>query len=99
MVIKPRPPIWIKRSSPSCPKKDQCVKVSTRIRPVTQEALVAVNRAVRNGVTVPSLDERGSISSSVPAMIRRKKPTAISCMPDKCLKVLRNMVFVCPPEL
>lgn len=48
----------------------------------TQLALVAVKRAVRNGVTSRCLEETGSIRSSAPIRIRMKNPRAISCIPD-----------------
>lgn len=86
MVMKPRPPIWMSTSTTACPKNDQCVPVSTMTRPVTQLALVAVKREGIKPVTSPVAEETGSIKSSVPTMMTRKKPRAIvwtdvSCLP------------------
>ena len=82
MVIKPRPPIWIRTNKTSCPKMLQWVKVSTRTRPVTQVALVEVKRAVINGVHSPFRLETGSIRSMVPIKMSNRKPSAIICVPD-----------------
>ena len=46
---------------------------------VTQEAEVAVNRASRNGAEWPSAEEKGSISSRVPARMIMPKPRAMIC--------------------
>lgn len=49
-VINPRPPSWIIARMTTCPNRVQCAQVSTRIRPVTQDAEVAVKRQVRRSV-------------------------------------------------
>ena len=59
--------------------------VSTITRPVTQLALVAVNREGMKPVAVPSAEETGSISRSAPAMMTRKKPRAMVCTDVSCL--------------
>ena len=50
----------------TCPNKVNCVSVSTTIRPVTQVADVAVNRAVMGPQLTPDRDEMGSINNSAP---------------------------------
>ena len=66
MVMNPSPPIWMSSSTMACPKPDQYVAVSTRTRPVTQEALTEVKSAVTKPVASPLRDEAGSMSSIVP---------------------------------
>ena len=53
MVMKPRPPSWMSRRITAWPKPVQYVAVSTRTRPVTQEALTAVKSAVTKPVAFP----------------------------------------------
>ena len=55
-VINPRPPSWIIARMTTCPNRVQCAQVSTRIRPVTQDAEVAVKRAGERigGLPVPA---------------------------------------------
>ena len=53
MVMKPRPPSWMSRRMTVWPKPVQYVAVSTRTRPVTQEALTAVKSAVTKPVAFP----------------------------------------------
>ena len=54
------------------------------VSPVTQVALVAVNRQLRKGSTCPSRLDTGSISSRVPVMMIRKNPYAMNCVCDIC---------------
>ena len=49
-VRVPRPPTKMPTRMTSWPKKDQCTAVETTVRPVTQTADTAVNRAWCNGV-------------------------------------------------
>lgn len=52
-VMKPRPPSWMSVRITSWPKTVQLVNVSRTTRPVTQVALVEVNRASRNPAGSP----------------------------------------------
>ena len=47
--------------------------VSTRTRPVTQVAEVAVKRAVKGLVNLPEADEKGIISKTAPTIITARK--------------------------
>ena len=77
-VINPRPPSWIIARMTTCPNRVQCAQVSTRIRPVTQDAEVAVKRQVSGSVACPSRLATGSMSSSVPSkMITPKEETTM----------------------
>lgn len=64
----------MRRSSTACPKNVNCVQVSRTTRPVTQVALVAVNRA-STSPSRPCLLAMGRLSSSVPAAITSRKLT------------------------
>ena len=64
MVMKPNPPIWIMVMMTIWPKRLHCVQVSATTSPVTQEALVAVNRAPRKSIPCLLLLETGSITLS-----------------------------------
>ena len=64
----------------SWPNKDHWLQVSATTRPVTQDALVAVNRQFKNGSDCPSLLAKGSISKSVPVIMTQKNPYAINCV-------------------
>ena len=44
-VMIPSPPSWMRSRTYACPHVVKYVAVSTTMRPVTQTALVAVNRA------------------------------------------------------
>ncbi|GAB5616410.1 hypothetical protein JCM31739_12350 [Faecalimonas canis] len=50
-VINPIPPTCIRPRMTACPKKDQCVYVSTLINPVTQVAEVAVKNPVKKSAS------------------------------------------------
>ena len=67
-VESPKPPSWMQAKITPWPKGVHSVKVSPTTRPVTQVAEVMVNRASM-GVAPPTLEEMGSISSSVPTKI------------------------------
>jgi hypothetical protein len=73
-VTNPRPPICIIVMITICPNKDHWVQVSLTISPVTQDALVAVNRQLKKSSDCPSLLEIGSIKSKAPVKIRQKNP-------------------------
>ena len=66
----------------SWPNTVQLLQVSAITRPVTQDALVAVNRQSRNPWLSPDRLAIGSIKSSVPIKIITKKPYAINCVWD-----------------
>ena len=74
--MNPKPPTWISSRIATWPNGLQCVAVSTTTRPVTHTAEVAVNAASTSGVQVPSADEIGSISTTVPIAIRTANPVA-----------------------
>ena len=65
--------------------------MSAKINPVTQVALVAVKRAVMNGVALPFREEIGNISKSAPHRISRKKPKAINCIPERFFIFFSNI--------
>ena len=73
MVTTPMPPIWIRHRMTICPNRVQYRAVSCRTRPVTQEAEVAVKRAVSSPAPRPSRVAKGSISSRVPSNIMARK--------------------------
>ena len=56
------------------------VPVSTKDRPVTQVQEVAVNNAVKNGVTSQFFAETGSINRPEPAKMIAKKTKTMICM-------------------
>jgi hypothetical protein len=65
-VMYPSPPTWIKARITPWPKGDQKWGVSTTIRPVTQTAEVAVNRAAIRGGLSPTAVAYGSMRRPVP---------------------------------
>ncbi|MFR7743112.1 MAG: hypothetical protein ACLU3I_07360 [Acutalibacteraceae bacterium] len=60
------------------PNIAQCVPVSTRMRPVTQVAEVAVNRLVRNGVGSPERDAAGRHRRPAPSRMMKRNTRTIS---------------------
>ena len=56
------------------PNRLHWVQVSTTTRPVTQVALVAVNRQLKNGSDCPSRLAMGRVSRSAHVIIMIKKP-------------------------
>lgn len=64
------------------PVVDQCVAVSTVVRPVTVIAEVEVKSASKKLVAVPDFDETGNIRKKVPKSIRAVKAAAIICVED-----------------
>ena len=94
-VTRPRPPTWMRRSSTACPKNVNCVQVSRTTRPVTQVALVAVNRA-STSPSRPCLLAMGRLSSSVPAAITSRKLTQmiwVALLPASQPFCLRRLNF------
>ncbi len=67
----PKPPTCIKIIRIVCPNKVKCVPVSTTINPVTQTALVEVNKASRYEIS--SWVALGKINKSEPIKIITKK--------------------------
>ena len=65
-VINPSPPTWISARITSCPKTDQCVKVSYTTSPVTQVAEVEVKTASRKRVGVRPLTPRAVSATDLP---------------------------------
>ena len=61
-----------------CPNPDQWDNVSKTVSPVTQVALVAVNKQERKSVVFPVAEAAGNIRRSAPIrMITRKPPKII----------------------
>ena len=77
---------------------DQCVYVSTTIRPVTQVALVAVNKAFMYEIDLPSALAAGSDSRRLPPNIVIKKPSAITCVYEKLYFCILIKLPVFPPS-
>ena len=75
--ITPRPPSWISISITNCPKKDQCVAVSTTTSPVTHIEEVAVKRHDKKSVWTWALLDIGSESKNAPKSIVIKKLKSI----------------------
>ena len=85
----------MRRSSTACPKNVNCVQVSRTTRPVTQVALVAVNRA-STSPSRPCLLAMGRLSSSVPAAITSRKLTQmvwVALLPASQPFCLRRLNF------
>ena len=62
------------------PNNEKCVNVSKTTSPVTQVALVEVNKASKKLVHVPALLAIGKQRSNVPIIIILKKLRANICM-------------------
>lgn len=75
MVIKPRPPIWIRQIITICPKIVQFVKVSNGTSPVMQVAEVAVNRASIYEAP-PVFELIGKLNKTEPISISKANPQA-----------------------
>ena len=80
IVIIPSPPTWMRRSITIFPKSDQCAKVGTTTRPVTQTDVVAVKRASIKGVISPEAEDMGSIKITAPRSTARRKLKSIMCV-------------------
>jgi len=79
MVIKPKPPIWIRIIITVFPKIVNEVPVSSTTSPVTQVAEVEVNNASINSTEFPLVLEMGNISSKAPIRIIDAKPSTSIC--------------------
>ena len=78
MVIKPMPPIWMRQRMTIWPNRDQCVKVSCTISPVTQEADTVVNRASIKDALPEIFEAEGMMSSNVPMRMTARYPSTSS---------------------
>ena len=78
--IIPMPPSCININIINCPKKDQCVAVSTTTRPVTHIADVDVKRQVKKSVEFPDLLANGIISNMAPSKMVKVNPPMIACV-------------------
>lgn len=68
--------------------------MSTTTSPVTQTALVEVNRESRNGVQPPLEDDAGSIKSKAPVRITAEKLPIISCEEEsRFLPILDTIIL------
>ena len=61
----------------ACPNSDQAENVGTVTRPVTQTAVVAVNRESMYGTAFPSAAAMGKCKSNDPKRISNKNPPAM----------------------
>ena len=75
-VMTPIPPTWTSARITTSPTTDQCVGVSTTIRPVTVTAETAVNTAGTNPVADPVCNATGSISPTVPTAEATANPAS-----------------------
>ena len=82
IVMTPRPPICIRSRITICPKKLQVVAVGRVTSPVTQVAVVAVNKASVYDTVFPSAQLIGSDSSRLPIRIVIKKLSNMICVVD-----------------
>lgn len=73
-VMTPSPPIWKSAKMTPWPNAEKYTAVSWTTSPVTHTADVEVKRASMNGVTEPSRDDTGSISSAAPVSMTSAKP-------------------------
>ena len=85
-VMKPKPPSWISAMMVTCPAKDQCVAVSTVIKPVRHTADVAVNNASESALALPDADDHGAANRAVPATMTPRKPRATAIVGRRCLR-------------
>ena len=83
MVMMPSPPTWISTRITTCPNRLQVVAVGTVTRPVTQVAVVAVNRASMYGTACPSAELTGNESKMLPMNMVIKKPSRMICVVDR----------------
>jgi hypothetical protein len=89
-VRSPRPPAWMSPRITSCPKRVNSVPVSRTARPVTQVALVAVNRASIQPMDRSGGVAAGSFRSAVPRrMSTRKLPISILRGPGPVARMAR----------
>ena len=77
MVMRPRPPSWIKNRTTVWPNMLKWLPVSTTTRPVTHTALVAVNKASMGLMPLP-VALTGRASKTAPTKIVRQKLISMS---------------------
>ena len=85
MVMIPSPPICISTKITICPKTLQVVAVGSVTRPVTQVAVVAVNRASMYETLSPFLALIGSDNNALPTNMAIKKLSIMICVVDKVI--------------
>ena len=95
-VMKPSPPTSIKRAITACPNTVQWVAVLTRVRPVTQVALVDVKNAVIKLVWAPLTVAQGKSSSRVPLAITSRKPS-VRILGNEYFRLLISITFLVLP--
>ena len=78
-VMIPSAPICISPRITNCPNPEKSLPVSSTIRPVTQTADVAVNRAFTKPMDLPDLADIGRSSSSAPTRMATAKVMTINC--------------------
>ena len=76
-TMMPRPPTWIMARMSTCPSDEKSCGVSSTMRPVTQVALVAVNRASIGDTGVSPAEAAGKVRSTVPTRISVAKEMTI----------------------
>ena len=99
MVMKPSPPIWTKNNITTCPNVVKSVAMVLTTSPVTQVALVAVNRASTNDSEPGAVVDHGSISSAAPIMMTAKKLSMINLIGVKMRSAIclnPNLPFIQP---
>lgn len=92
IVTTPSPPIWISKRITTCPKTlhDETVGITTN--PVTQVAVVAVNKASQKEAALPCAELIGNDRKNVPVKIVSRKPIIIICV-----VVNENLFFIIAP--
>ncbi len=73
IVMIPNAPIWMRIKITICPKSVKWLPMSTTLSPVTQVALVAVNRESMKEVFWPETEAVGIIKSTAPNTITSAK--------------------------
>ena len=93
IVTTPSPPIWISKRITTCPKTlhDETVGITTN--PVTQVAVVAVNKASQKEAALPCAELIGNDRKNVPVKIVSRKPIIIII----CVVVNENLFFIIAP--
>ena len=92
IVTTPSPPIWISKRITTCPKTlhDETVGITTN--PVTQVAVVAVNKASQKEAALPCAELIGNDRKNVPVKIVSRKPIIIIRV-----VVNENLFFIIAP--
>ena len=97
--INPIPPICIIAKITSCPNTVQWVKVSNRIKPVTQVADVAVKKLSLIDVAPGPLVAMGRDNNNVPINITKQYPLRINWVGDIFFMILYFSFKESPPFL